>query len=108
MHTEREREDFTRAFGIDRDRIRVVSQGAHMLRRTGDDRAAARAALGLPADASILVAIGFLQPNKGFDRASARSATWPRTGALLYVVGSVWREDDASRRIRGRAAPTGA
>ncbi len=97
VHTEREREDFARAFGIDRDRIRVVSQGAHMLRRTGADRPAAREALGLPADAAILVAIGFLQPNKGFDRAVSAFGRVAPEGALLYVVGSVWREDDASR-----------
>jgi glycosyltransferase involved in cell wall biosynthesis len=97
VHTERERQDFLRAFGIDEDRIRVVSQGEHLLRRTSVDRKAARAALGLPAESMILLAIGFLQPNKGFDRAIRAFGEVAPDGARLFVVGSVWREDATSR-----------
>jgi glycosyltransferase involved in cell wall biosynthesis len=92
VHTEREREDFARAFRIDTARIRVVSQGEYMRPRISDDRAAARAALGLPGDELVLVSIGFLQPNKGFDRA-IRAFGEAAPPARLYVVGSVWRED---------------
>jgi glycosyltransferase involved in cell wall biosynthesis len=96
VHTEREREDFVRAFRIDEDRIKVVSQAEYMQRRLGADRVAARAALGLPADELVLLAIGFLQPNKGFDRAIRAFGSVAPEGTRLYVVGSVWREDAAS------------
>jgi glycosyltransferase involved in cell wall biosynthesis len=41
----------------------------------------------------ILLTIGFLHPHKGFDRAVAAFSQLPPTGARLYVVGSLWRED---------------
>jgi glycosyltransferase involved in cell wall biosynthesis len=97
VHTERERQDFVQAFGIDRDRVRVVSQGEHLLRRTSEDRSAARAALGLPEMPVILLAIGFLQPNKGFDRAIRAFGRVAPEGARLVVVASVWRDDESSR-----------
>lgn len=113
VHTERERRDFANGFGVGEDRIRVVSQGEHMLRRTDADRERARAALGLPADEVILLAIGFLQPNKGFDRAIRAFAQVPQTGARLFVVGSQWRDDPASsshidelRRLAGETPHT--
>jgi glycosyltransferase involved in cell wall biosynthesis len=94
VHTERERRDFSAAFAIPVTRIRVVSQGQHMLRRTDAGRADARAALGVPDDVAVLVAIGYMQPHKGFDRAMrAFAAAEPGAGARLYVVGSVWRDD---------------
>jgi glycosyltransferase involved in cell wall biosynthesis len=96
VHTERERADFCRAFRIDPAKVRVASQGENMLRRTGADRAEARRSLGLPADAQVLLAIGFLQPNKGFDRALRAFAEARPDGARLYVVGSVWRDDAAT------------
>jgi glycosyltransferase involved in cell wall biosynthesis len=96
VHTERERTDFARGFWIDRDRIRVVSQARHMVRRTEEDRDTARAALGLPQDQVVLLAIGFLQPHKGFDRAIRAFTQVPHSGVHLYVVGSTWREDPVS------------
>ena len=98
VHTERERTDFTTAFAIDPGRVRVVSQGHHLVRHTALDRAAARAALGLPSDGVILVALGFLHPHKGFDRAVDAFRAVADPGARLYVVGSVWREDAHIRR----------
>jgi glycosyltransferase involved in cell wall biosynthesis len=110
VHTERERRDFASGFGVSADRIRVVSQGEHMVRRTDTDRERARAALGLPTDKVILLAIGFLQPNKGFDRAIDAFAQVPHDDARLFVVGSTWREDPSSRRhvdeLRRLAAAT--
>ncbi len=96
VHTEREAREFNEAFGIPRDHIRVVSQGQHMRRRTDAGRAAARDALGVPHNLVVLLAIGFLQPNKGFDRAIAAFAeVAPGDGVRLYVAGSLWREDPA-------------
>jgi glycosyltransferase involved in cell wall biosynthesis len=95
VHTEGERRDFAAGFGVSDDRIRVVSQGEHMLQRTDANRERARASLKLPTHDVILLAIGFLQPNKGFDRALRAFAHMPHTGARLFVVGSAWREDPA-------------
>jgi glycosyltransferase involved in cell wall biosynthesis len=96
VHTELEREDLSRAFWIDRARIRVVSQGAYLVRRSSADQAMARAALGLPAHGLVLLAIGFIHPKKGFDRAIRSFAQASSEQARLYVVGSLWREDDAA------------
>ncbi len=97
VHTERERGDLSRTFKIDSSRIRVVSQGEYLLPRTTDDRLSARRALRVPADELVLLSIGFLQPNKGFDRAIRGFAHVRSERARLYVVGSMWREDDVSR-----------
>jgi glycosyltransferase involved in cell wall biosynthesis len=96
VHTERERREFAAAFRIGEDRIRVVGQGEYMVRRTDTSQTAARAALDLPAAPVLLLAIGFLQPNKGFDRAIRAFAEQQPGQARLYVVGSIWREDPAS------------
>jgi len=96
MHSEREREDFAKGFRIAKDRIGVVSQARDMVRNIDEDRETARVALGLPRARMILVAIGFLQPHKGFDRAIHAFAQVPHAGARLYVVGSTWRDDPAA------------
>jgi glycosyltransferase involved in cell wall biosynthesis len=96
VHTERERRDFAAAFKVSEDRIRVVSQGEHLVRRTDASQATARAALDLPAAPVLLLAIGFLQPNKGFDRAILAFGELQPEQACLYVVGSMWREDPTS------------
>jgi glycosyltransferase involved in cell wall biosynthesis len=96
VHTERERRDFAAAFDVPADRIGVVSQGAYLRRWTDADQVAARNALDLPDGPVIFLAIGFLQPNKGFDRAIRAFAELPSGDARLYVVGSTWRDDDLS------------
>lgn len=96
VHTEVERADLVAAFRVSQERIRVVSQGAHLMRRTDRDQAAARAALDLPEGQVLLLAIGFLHPNKGFDRAIRAFAELRPERARLYVVGSTWREDPIS------------
>jgi glycosyltransferase involved in cell wall biosynthesis len=97
VHTEREHEDLSRAFRIDKSRIRVVSQGEYLQRRAEATQAGARAALGLRADQLLFLAIGFLHPRKGFDRAISGFAQVRSEQAALYVVGSMWREDEISR-----------
>jgi len=110
VHTERERRDFAGTFRIREDKIRVVGQGAHLLRRADMDQAAARAALGLPASEALLLSIGFLQPHKGFDRAVRAFAELSPKHARLYVIGSIWREDSISmgyvEKLRRVAAET--
>jgi len=94
VHTEVERRNLAAAFGIATDRIGVVSQGEHLVARTDADQATARTALGLPADSLLMLAIGFLQPNKGFDRAVRAFAKAGLDRASLYLIGGVWRDDD--------------
>ena len=57
-----------------------------------------------------MLSIGFLQPNKGFDRAIRGFAQLRSERARLYVVGSMWREDEVSRshmeELRRLAAQT--
>jgi glycosyltransferase involved in cell wall biosynthesis len=96
VHTDRERRDFAAGFKIGEDRIRVVSQGEYLVRKTDVNQAAARAALELPPAPVLLLAIGFLQPNKGFDRAILAFRDLQPERTRLYVVGSMWREDPAS------------
>jgi glycosyltransferase involved in cell wall biosynthesis len=68
-----------------------------MVRRTREDRATARAALGLAINEVVLVSLGFLHPNKGFDRAIRAFAELPSGAARLFVVGSLWRDDSMRR-----------
>jgi glycosyltransferase involved in cell wall biosynthesis len=96
VHTEVERSDLAAAFRINEDRIRVVSQGAHLMRRTHRDQATARAALDLPEGQVLLVAIGHVHPHKGFDRAIRAFAELRAERVRLYIVGSVRRDDPIS------------
>jgi glycosyltransferase involved in cell wall biosynthesis len=68
VHTEVERENFSRAYGVAPERIEVAEHGADFRRSTTFSQADARASLGLPADDFIFLNIGFIQRHKGFDR----------------------------------------
>lgn len=91
VHTQAEADDFVSAFGVRRDHIEVVAHGADFERRVDATRASARRALGLPDDELMFLAIGFIQPHKGFDRA-VRAFAGVR-GARLDIVGSVRVEE---------------
>ena len=82
-------------FGVSAAKVRLVDHGEDFTRRVPDDRAAARASLGLPADGHVFVCIGFIQPHKGFDRAATAFRGLAEHGASLHIVGSV-RVDDPS------------
>lgn len=94
VHTEREKADLVASYRVDPDRVRVVSQGASMIRHTDTDQAGARASLGIPSDGHLFLSIGFLHPRKGFDRAIRSFGMLGSPSARLYVVGSAWREDE--------------
>lgn len=97
VHTEEERRSFHEAFGVPVERIRVVDHGQHFQRRVVADRAAARAALGVPAADFLFLAIGFIQPHKGFDRAirafGRLGGPEAAPGARLDIVGSLRIEE---------------
>jgi glycosyltransferase involved in cell wall biosynthesis len=91
VHTDAEAEQFVEAFKLRRDRIEVTAHGADFERRVDMTRDEARRVLGLPADEFMFLAIGFIQPHKGFDRAIRAFAGLH--GARLDVVGSVRVEE---------------
>lgn len=93
VHTARERDDFVAAFGVDPARVELAPHGGDFVRRTAHDRAGARRSLGLPADAHLFLAIGFLQRHKGFDRAARAFAGLGDAGARLAMVGSARLDD---------------
>lgn len=91
-HTEVEREDFVAAFGVSPERVRVAPHGGAFVRHTALDRRQARASLGLGAE-TVFLAIGFIQPHKGFDRAVRAFAGLAEHGARLELAGSVRVEE---------------
>ncbi|MDX6257129.1 MAG: D-inositol-3-phosphate glycosyltransferase [Frankiales bacterium] len=93
LHTDAEREDFISSFGVKPDRIKVIAHGASFVKRTRADRATARRTLGIDPGAFVFLAIGFIQPHKGFDRAVRAFTGLAEHGCELHVVGSV-RVDD--------------
>ncbi len=88
FHSEVERSRFLALFPVEASRTRVVAHGETFVRRTQADRAQARASLGLPADGTVFLSIGFIQRHKGFDRAVRAFAGLHTSGAELHVVGS--------------------
>lgn len=95
VHSSQERDAFVRAFGVRGDRVQLVDHGAHFVPHTQATRAQARRSLGIAPDAHVLVAIGFVQPHKGFDRAVRAFAGLDVPGARLDVVGSVRVQEPA-------------
>src|SRR6266511_245649 len=89
LHTEMERRDFIEAFGVQPERTAVVAHGAHFVRRTSITRQDARRSLGIPDGELVFLAIGFIQPHQGFDRAVRAFDGLGAHGCSLHVVGSV-------------------
>jgi glycosyltransferase involved in cell wall biosynthesis len=97
VHTETERSQLCEAYRLSPDRVEVVAHGAHFEAHAADaDRDAVRAELGIAPEEHCFLAIGFLQPHKGFDRAIRAFARLgaPPGAARLDVVGGL-RVDDA-------------
>jgi glycosyltransferase involved in cell wall biosynthesis len=87
--SERQRQELL-DYGIaPEDRIRIVPLGLDLDRFAGIDRAGARAALGIPADAVAVMAIGRLVPIKRIDRLVRAVAVAARSAPAirLYLVG---------------------
>lgn len=89
VHTDTERDDLVRGFGVDPGRVRVIPHGEDFQPLTTCTRSEARASLGLSVDAFCFLCIGFVQPHKGFDRAVRAFASIGGDGARLDVVGGV-------------------
>jgi glycosyltransferase involved in cell wall biosynthesis len=97
VHTEGERDNFVEAFGVRPDRVHLEEHGAAFVKRTSLDRAAARRSLGLPEQGGVFLAIGFVQPHKGFDRAVRAFTGLAEGGWRLDIVGSMRVTDPAAQ-----------
>lgn len=87
VHTEGERRDFAKAFGVSPKRVQLAPHGALFVRNTRYDRVGARETLDIPIGSVMFLAIGFIQESKGFDRAIAAFTGLGARGARLDVVG---------------------
>jgi glycosyltransferase involved in cell wall biosynthesis len=88
FHTEAERAQLERAYGIEA-RATLIEHLVAAVAAVPPDGARARAELGLSdAPRPILVCAGFVQPSKGFDRAVRAFARSDSEGSM-FVVGSV-------------------
>jgi glycosyltransferase involved in cell wall biosynthesis len=96
VHVPEHRRMMIEEFGVDPERVHLVDHGADFTPRVADDRAEARARLGLPAEGHVFLCIGFLQPHKGFDRAAIAFGGLAEQGASLHIVGSVRVDDPAA------------
>ncbi|HEY9475001.1 MAG TPA: glycosyltransferase, partial [Mycobacteriales bacterium] len=104
VHTERDRQNFSRDFGVPRSKIEVIDHGADFVPRTHHDRVSARASLHVPPGAFVFLSIGFIQPHKGFDRAVHAFADLGVRHGRLDVVGSVRVEEPAYLAYRDELA----
>ena len=93
VHTEQERDELARAFGLSASSITVADHGQYFERRTSVERAEARRRLGLPEEGFVFLSIGFLQPHKGFDRAVRAFSGLADHGCRLEIVGALRVED---------------
>jgi glycosyltransferase involved in cell wall biosynthesis len=96
VHTDTEKQQLCDAYRLPPHRVQVVEHGAHFeAHAAGADRDAVRAELGIAPGQHAFLAIGFLQPHKGFDRAIrafGRLDADP-AAARLDVVGGLRVED---------------
>lgn len=95
--------------GVPPDRVRVVGNGVDLERFQPLDRAAARATLGLPPTAPVLVSVGGLCERKGFHRVIACLPALRALGtdAHLLVVGGPSPEGDWTERLHAQVHKLG-
>ena len=97
------------SLGVARDAVRVVGNGVDLQKFHPIPRAEARAALGLPTNAPILVSVGGLVERKGFHRVidllPALRAQFP--GLVYLVVGGPSPEGDIGEQLRQQVATLG-
>ena len=106
--TEHERRLLGQVYGVPRHRVSVIPLGVHRERFRPRDRAAARARLGLDADARILLSVGRIEPLKGLDiLIESLGEMTERERLLLLIVGGDDRAERELARLRAVAATAG-
>ncbi|MGH6653801.1 MAG: D-inositol-3-phosphate glycosyltransferase [Actinocrinis sp.] len=98
-NTEQEAEQLVRLYGADPDRVAVVHPGVDLETFRPGDRAAARAALGLPQHAPVLLFVGRIQPLKAPDILLRLAAD--------LVARDPWRYQDLVVAVVGGPSGTG-
>jgi len=95
--------------GVPPERVRVVGNGVDLERFYPVDRTQARTALGLPADAPVLVSVGGLCERKGFHRVidCLPALHAQGTPAHLLVVGGPSPEGDWTDRLQAQVRELG-
>jgi len=110
VHTERERELVAASVDLPTDRIQVRDHGRNFVRRAAIDRSEARARLGVDDTSFMFLALGFIQPHKGFDRAVTAFDGLADHGCRLDIVGSVRVDEpeftDYANALRRRVEAT--
>jgi D-inositol-3-phosphate glycosyltransferase len=104
-----EEQQFLRLYGAPAGRLDIVSPAVEHAFFAPGDRCGARQALGLPADAPVLLFVGRIQPLKGPDVAVRSLAELGRRDALLVVVGGASGRDgdEALADLRRQATDLG-
>lgn len=97
------------SMGADGTKILVVGNGVDSARFSPVDRAAARAELGLPADAKVLITVGGLVERKGFHRVIELLPALRREFRELHylIVGGASAEGDWGSRLAEQVAALG-
>jgi D-inositol-3-phosphate glycosyltransferase len=88
-----EEQQFRRLYGDPQGQIEIVAPGVEHAFFAPGDQGGARAALGLPADAPVILFVGRIQPLKGPDVAIRALHALGRHDALLLVVGGASGSD---------------
>ncbi|HNQ76942.1 MAG TPA: glycosyltransferase, partial [Pseudothauera hydrothermalis] len=97
------------SIGVPADKITVVGNGVDTTRFLPVDRAEARAALGLPLDAPVLISVGGLVERKGFHRViellPRLRERWP--GLVYLIVGGASAEGNNRPQLEQQVAQLG-
>lgn len=99
--------DWRREMGISAERISVIPDGVDLTHFAPDPdaRRATRAALGIPADAPLLIAVGRAEQNKGFQIAVQALANqkerWPTAHMIVVGEGSYRARLEREVAVRG-------
>jgi len=97
------------SLGAAADRVKVVGNGVDTTRFSPVDRVKAREALGVPADAAVLLSVGGLVERKGFHRVlDCLPELLRRHDKLVYlIVGGPGPEGDFSKHLHAQTAGLG-
>ena len=92
--------DVALSLGMPPGKVSVIGNGVDAERFRSGDRAAARAALGLPADAAIVLSVGHMTERKGFHLLIEACARIPRKDLLLVIAGDGEQRAELERLTR--------